>query len=145
MCVSNRQGLGSGGYVSTGDQLQESVYSKRGQYEDPPSSSRPRPVGGSTGTAAVSGCVLHTIPPSLQSSLLELQCINPLTHILSFSVVSTSRCPASPPDTGGSVQSDRSIPWSGSQHVWAHWLQLAPAALRPGPIQTRSQQRECES
>ncbi|XP_053169838.1 UPF0606 protein KIAA1549 [Scomber japonicus] len=44
-----RQGLGSGGYVSTGDQLQESVYSNRGQYEDPPSSSRPRPVGGSTG------------------------------------------------------------------------------------------------
>ncbi|KAG7215110.1 hypothetical protein INR49_022758 [Caranx melampygus] len=44
-----RQGLSSGGYVSTGDQLQESVYSNRGQYEDPPSSSRPRPVGGSTG------------------------------------------------------------------------------------------------
>ncbi|XP_062239329.1 UPF0606 protein KIAA1549 [Platichthys flesus] len=43
------QGLSSGGYVSTGDQLQESVYSNRGQYEDPPSSSRPRPVGGSTG------------------------------------------------------------------------------------------------
>nr|XP_046234810.1 UPF0606 protein KIAA1549 [Scatophagus argus] len=44
-----RQGLSSGGYVSTGDQLQESVYSSRGQYEEPPSSSRPRPVGGSTG------------------------------------------------------------------------------------------------
>ncbi|XP_016521053.1 UPF0606 protein KIAA1549 isoform X3 [Poecilia formosa] len=44
-----RQGLGSGGYVSTGEQLQESVYSNRGKYEDPPSSSRPRPVGGSTG------------------------------------------------------------------------------------------------
>ncbi|XP_037615806.1 UPF0606 protein KIAA1549 [Sebastes umbrosus] len=44
-----RQGLNSGGYVSTGDQLQESVYSSRGPYEDPPSSSRPRPVGGSTG------------------------------------------------------------------------------------------------
>ncbi|KAM9334914.1 UPF0606 protein KIAA1549 [Symphorus nematophorus] len=44
-----RSGLSSGGYVSTGDQLQESVYSSRGQYEDPPSSSRPRPVGGSTG------------------------------------------------------------------------------------------------
>ncbi|KAM6895384.1 LOW QUALITY PROTEIN: UPF0606 protein KIAA1549 [Xenentodon cancila] len=44
-----RQGLGSGGYVSTGDQLQEQVYSNRGHYEDPPSSSRPRPVGGSTG------------------------------------------------------------------------------------------------
>ncbi|XP_069375939.1 UPF0606 protein KIAA1549 isoform X2 [Paralichthys olivaceus] len=44
-----RQGLSSGGYVSTGDQLQESVYSNRGQYEEPPSSSRPRPVGGSTG------------------------------------------------------------------------------------------------
>uniref|UniRef100_A0A8D3DNS4 Si:dkeyp-27e10.3 n=1 Tax=Scophthalmus maximus TaxID=52904 RepID=A0A8D3DNS4_SCOMX len=44
-----RQGLSSGGYVSTGDHLQESVYSNRGQYEDPPSSSRPRPVGGSTG------------------------------------------------------------------------------------------------
>ncbi|XP_070785251.1 UPF0606 protein KIAA1549 [Enoplosus armatus] len=44
-----RQGLNSGGYISTGDQLQESVYSSRGQYEDPPSSSRPRPVGGSTG------------------------------------------------------------------------------------------------
>uniref|UniRef100_A0A096LSD7 KIAA1549 ortholog n=1 Tax=Poecilia formosa TaxID=48698 RepID=A0A096LSD7_POEFO len=38
-----------GGYVSTGEQLQESVYSNRGKYEDPPSSSRPRPVGGSTG------------------------------------------------------------------------------------------------
>lgn len=48
-CVLSRQGLSSGGYVSTGDQLQESVYSSRGQYEDPPSSSRPRPVGGSTG------------------------------------------------------------------------------------------------
>uniref|UniRef100_A0A1A7YJB0 KIAA1549 n=1 Tax=Iconisemion striatum TaxID=60296 RepID=A0A1A7YJB0_9TELE len=45
----HRQGLGSGGYISTGDQLQESVYSNRGNYEDPPSSSRPRPVGGSTG------------------------------------------------------------------------------------------------
>ncbi|KAM7378643.1 hypothetical protein PAMA_013518 [Pampus argenteus] len=44
-----RQGLGSDGYVSTGDQLQESVYPSRGQYDDPPSSSRPRPVGGSTG------------------------------------------------------------------------------------------------
>ncbi|KAM4711737.1 UPF0606 protein KIAA1549 [Anableps anableps] len=44
-----RQGLGSGGYVTTGEQLQESVYSNRGKYEDPPSSSRPRPVGGSTG------------------------------------------------------------------------------------------------
>uniref|UniRef100_A0A3P9H1P9 Si:dkeyp-27e10.3 n=1 Tax=Oryzias latipes TaxID=8090 RepID=A0A3P9H1P9_ORYLA len=44
-----RQGMGSGGYLSTGDQLQESIYSNRGQYEDPPSSSRPRPVGGSTG------------------------------------------------------------------------------------------------
>ncbi|XP_024142496.1 UPF0606 protein KIAA1549 [Oryzias melastigma] len=44
-----RQGMGSGGYISTGDQLQESIYSNRGQYEDPPSSSRPRPVGGSTG------------------------------------------------------------------------------------------------
>uniref|UniRef100_A0A672YTJ8 Si:dkeyp-27e10.3 n=1 Tax=Sphaeramia orbicularis TaxID=375764 RepID=A0A672YTJ8_9TELE len=45
-----RQGLSSGGYASTGDQLQEAVYSNRGQYDDPPSSSRPRPVGGSTGT-----------------------------------------------------------------------------------------------
>ncbi|XP_074553921.1 UPF0606 protein KIAA1549 isoform X2 [Halichoeres trimaculatus] len=44
-----RQGLSSGGYVSTGDQMQESIYSSRGQYDDPPSSSRPRPVGGSTG------------------------------------------------------------------------------------------------
>nr|XP_020469093.1 UPF0606 protein KIAA1549-like [Monopterus albus] len=44
-----RQGLSSGGYISTGDQLQHSVYSSRGQYEDPASSSRPRPVGGSTG------------------------------------------------------------------------------------------------
>ncbi|XP_069001536.1 UPF0606 protein KIAA1549 isoform X3 [Embiotoca jacksoni] len=44
-----RQGLSCGGYVSTGDQLHESIYSSRGQYEDPPSSSRPRPVGGSTG------------------------------------------------------------------------------------------------
>ncbi|KAK5619024.1 hypothetical protein CRENBAI_004103 [Crenichthys baileyi] len=44
-----RQGLGSGGYISTGEQLQESVYSNRVKYEDPPSSSRPRPVGGSTG------------------------------------------------------------------------------------------------
>ncbi|XP_029902271.1 UPF0606 protein KIAA1549 [Myripristis murdjan] len=44
-----RQGLVSGGYVSTSEQLQEPVYSNRGQYEDPPSSSRPRPVGGSTG------------------------------------------------------------------------------------------------
>ncbi|KAM9328429.1 UPF0606 protein KIAA1549 [Pholidichthys leucotaenia] len=44
-----RSSLSSGGYVSTGDQLQESVYSNRGQYDDPPSSSRPRPVGGSTG------------------------------------------------------------------------------------------------
>ncbi|XP_015243211.1 PREDICTED: UPF0606 protein KIAA1549-like isoform X2 [Cyprinodon variegatus] len=44
-----RQGLGSGGFLSTGEPLQESVYSNRGKYEDPPSSSRPRPVGGSTG------------------------------------------------------------------------------------------------
>ncbi|KAJ0056892.1 hypothetical protein NL108_000689, partial [Boleophthalmus pectinirostris] len=42
-----RQGLSSG-YVSSGDQLPE-VYLSRGQYDDPPSSSRPRPVGGSTG------------------------------------------------------------------------------------------------
>ncbi|KAM6896148.1 LOW QUALITY PROTEIN: UPF0606 protein KIAA1549 [Lycodopsis pacificus] len=45
----HRSGLSSAGYVSTGEQLQESVYSSRGPYEDPPSSSRPRPVGGSTG------------------------------------------------------------------------------------------------
>ncbi|TDG96437.1 hypothetical protein EPR50_G00228280, partial [Perca flavescens] len=44
-----RPGLSSGGFVSTGEPLQDSVYSSRGQYEDPPSSSRPRPVGGSTG------------------------------------------------------------------------------------------------
>ncbi|KAM9705240.1 LOW QUALITY PROTEIN: UPF0606 protein KIAA1549 [Menidia menidia] len=44
-----RQALGSGGYVSTGEHLQEPVYPNRGRYEDPPSSSRPRPVGGSTG------------------------------------------------------------------------------------------------
>ncbi|XP_067111088.1 UPF0606 protein KIAA1549 [Osmerus mordax] len=45
------QGLGSGGYITAGEQQlpQESVYSNRGQYDDPPSSSRPRPVGGSTG------------------------------------------------------------------------------------------------
>ncbi|KAM4523323.1 UPF0606 protein KIAA1549 isoform 2-T2 [Fundulus diaphanus] len=44
-----RQGLGSAGYVPAGEQLHESIYSNRGKYEDPPSSSRPRPVGGSTG------------------------------------------------------------------------------------------------
>nr|XP_023832329.1 UPF0606 protein KIAA1549-like [Salvelinus alpinus] len=44
-----RQGLGSGAYVTAEEQLQESVYANRGQYEEPPSSSRPRPVGGSTG------------------------------------------------------------------------------------------------
>ncbi|XP_062414944.1 UPF0606 protein KIAA1549 [Pungitius pungitius] len=44
----HRQGLSSAAYISTGDQLQESVYSSRAQYGDPPSSSRPRPVGGST-------------------------------------------------------------------------------------------------
>uniref|UniRef100_A0A665V0J1 Uncharacterized protein n=1 Tax=Echeneis naucrates TaxID=173247 RepID=A0A665V0J1_ECHNA len=49
LCVLSRQGLSSGGYVSTGDQLQESIYSNRGQYDSPPASSRPRPVGGSTG------------------------------------------------------------------------------------------------
>ncbi|XP_034719965.1 calcium-binding protein P-like [Etheostoma cragini] len=48
-CVLFRPGLSSGVFVSTGDPLQESVYSSRGQYEDLPSSSRPRPVGGSTG------------------------------------------------------------------------------------------------
>ncbi|KAK1875347.1 UPF0606 protein KIAA1549 [Dissostichus eleginoides] len=36
--------------AEAGPQLRrDSVYSSRGQYEDPPSSSRPRPVGGSTG------------------------------------------------------------------------------------------------
>ncbi|KAK6314996.1 hypothetical protein J4Q44_G00145250 [Coregonus suidteri] len=45
-----RQGLGSGAYVTAEEQqLQESVYANRGQFEEPPSSSRPRPVGGSTG------------------------------------------------------------------------------------------------
>nr|XP_046183943.1 UPF0606 protein KIAA1549-like [Oncorhynchus gorbuscha] len=44
-----RQGMGSGAYVTAEEQLQESVYANRGQYEEPPSSSRPRPVGGSTG------------------------------------------------------------------------------------------------
>lgn len=47
--VSCRQGLSSAGFVSSGEQLHEAVYSSRGQYEEPPSSSRPRPVGGSTG------------------------------------------------------------------------------------------------
>lgn len=51
LCLFYRQGLGSGVYISPGDQLQESVYSNKGKYEDPPSSSRPRPVGGSTGTS----------------------------------------------------------------------------------------------
>uniref|UniRef100_A0A3Q2PHB5 UPF0606 protein KIAA1549 n=1 Tax=Fundulus heteroclitus TaxID=8078 RepID=A0A3Q2PHB5_FUNHE len=32
------------GYVPAGEQLQESIYSNRGKYDDPPSSSRPRPV-----------------------------------------------------------------------------------------------------
>ncbi|XP_038833534.1 UPF0606 protein KIAA1549 [Salvelinus namaycush] len=45
----HRQGLGSGAYVAAEEQLQDSVYANRGQYEEPPSSSRPRPVGGSTG------------------------------------------------------------------------------------------------
>lgn len=44
-----RQGLNSAGFVSSGEQLQEAVYSSRGQYDEPPSSNRPRPVGGSTG------------------------------------------------------------------------------------------------
>nr|XP_057923400.1 UPF0606 protein KIAA1549-like isoform X2 [Doryrhamphus excisus] len=43
------QRQGSGGFVSAGDQLQEPPYSSRGQYKKPPSSSRPRPVGGSAG------------------------------------------------------------------------------------------------
>lgn len=47
--VSCRQGLSSAGFVSSGEQLQEAVYSSRGQYDEPPSSNRPRPVGGSTG------------------------------------------------------------------------------------------------
>ncbi|XP_042156035.1 UPF0606 protein KIAA1549 isoform X3 [Oncorhynchus tshawytscha] len=47
--LSQRQGLGSGAYVTEEEQLQDSVYANRGQYEEPPSSSRPRPVGGSTG------------------------------------------------------------------------------------------------
>ncbi|XP_028254147.1 UPF0606 protein KIAA1549 isoform X2 [Parambassis ranga] len=44
-----RQGLSSGGFVSTKGHPQESVYTNRGQYDNPPTSSRPRPVGGSTG------------------------------------------------------------------------------------------------
>lgn len=56
VCVCFRQGLGSGAYVTAEEQLQDSVYSNRGQYEEPPSSSRPRPVGGSTGKGTV--CVL---------------------------------------------------------------------------------------
>ncbi|XP_061922769.1 UPF0606 protein KIAA1549 [Entelurus aequoreus] len=39
----------SGGFVTAGDQLQEPLYSSRGQYKELPSSSRPRPVGGSAG------------------------------------------------------------------------------------------------
>ncbi|XP_061618593.1 UPF0606 protein KIAA1549-like isoform X3 [Phyllopteryx taeniolatus] len=38
----------SGGFVSSGEQLQDHLYSGRGQYKQLPSSSRPRPVGGST-------------------------------------------------------------------------------------------------
>ncbi|KAM8908016.1 UPF0606 protein KIAA1549 isoform 2-T3 [Spinachia spinachia] len=44
----HREGQSLAAYISTGDQLQESAYSSRAQYRDPPSSSRPRPVGGST-------------------------------------------------------------------------------------------------
>ncbi|XP_077399422.1 UPF0606 protein KIAA1549 isoform X2 [Vanacampus margaritifer] len=56
--VSPTSGLGaqghlqrqsSGGYISSGEQLQDPLYSSRGQYKQLPSSSRPRPVGGSTG------------------------------------------------------------------------------------------------
>ncbi|KAM6986068.1 UPF0606 protein KIAA1549 [Aplochiton taeniatus] len=46
--LHSRQALGSAGaYVPTSEQ--EPVYATVGQYDDPPSSSRPRPVGGSTG------------------------------------------------------------------------------------------------
>ncbi|CAF90815.1 unnamed protein product, partial [Tetraodon nigroviridis] len=47
-CAGSRQALTSGGLVATGDQLQESLYPSRGQYEDAPCPSRPPPVGGST-------------------------------------------------------------------------------------------------
>lgn len=57
----------------------------------------------------------------------------------------TSRCTASSFDPGGFVQSDWRVPWGGPQYVWPHRLKLEPAALRPGPIQTRSQQRKCKS
>lgn len=72
--VLSRQGLNSGGYVSTGDQLQESVYSNRGQYEDPPSSSRPRPVGGSTGTLILMYW-LHAFPIFSNHHCVILYCI----------------------------------------------------------------------
>ncbi|XP_061524388.1 UPF0606 protein KIAA1549 isoform X1 [Phycodurus eques] len=38
----------SGGFVSSGERLQDHLYSSRGRYKQLPSSSRPRPVGGST-------------------------------------------------------------------------------------------------
>uniref|UniRef100_H3CCS0 Si:dkeyp-27e10.3 n=1 Tax=Tetraodon nigroviridis TaxID=99883 RepID=H3CCS0_TETNG len=46
--VSGTSGRVKGGLVATGDQLQESLYPSRGQYEDAPCPSRPPPVGGST-------------------------------------------------------------------------------------------------
>ncbi|TWW53886.1 UPF0606 protein KIAA1549 [Takifugu flavidus] len=120
-----RQGLTSGGYVVTGDQRQESIYPSRGQYEEPPSSSRPRPVGGST--SEFSG-----------TSTYEINWFWKLFRNLKIT------CTLSPVDAGGIVQSDRSVPCGGSQHVGPNWLQLEPAALRPGPVPTQSQQRECK-
>lgn len=60
-------------------------------------------------------------------------------------VVCVLRCSAASPDSGGLVEPDQCVPWGGPQCLWANRLQLEPAAFRPGPLQTRSQQGDCES
>ena len=76
---------------------------------------------------------------------LNLQAVSLLVQFCSVLMYLTFRCAAPPPDPGGFVQPDWCVPRGGSQHVGPYRLQLEPAALRPGSVQTRSQQRERES
>lgn len=123
----DRQALGSG-YLASGELQSDPGYSSRGQYgDDIPSSSRPRPVGGSTGR--------HLSYPVAQG-----RCS---VHMLMF-LICVCRCTVTSADTGRLVQSDWCVSRSGTQCLRTLRIQLDSVPARRRTLQTWKHPRGCE-
>lgn len=127
-CMIDRQALGSG-YLASGELQSDPGYTSRGQYgDDISSSSRPRPVGGSTGR--------HRYRPVTVTAEVVCMCID---------LFCVCRCTVTSADTGRPVQSDCCVSRSGTQCVRTLRIQLGSVPFRGRGLQTWKQSRSCES